>query len=56
MSINFTSIKVWNKLPADIPTSDSLNVFMDNFRILPFTVLSSSQMYFLFSAICCISV
>ena len=30
MSINFKSIKVWNKLPADIRTSDSLNVFMDN--------------------------
>ena len=32
MSINFNSIKVWNKLPADIRTSDSLNVFMDNLR------------------------
>ena len=32
MSINFKSIKVWNKLPADIRTSDSLNVFMDNLR------------------------
>ena len=30
MSINFKIIKVWNKLPADIRTSDSLNVFMDN--------------------------
>ena len=27
MSINFKSIKVWNKL-----TADSLNVFMDNLR------------------------
>ena len=32
MSLNFESIKVWNKLPADIRTSDSLNVFMDNLR------------------------
>ena len=33
MSINFKSIiKVWNKLPADIRTSDSLNVFTDNLR------------------------
>ena len=32
MSINFNSIKVWNKLPADICTADSLNVFMDNLR------------------------
>ena len=32
MSINFKSIKVWNKLSADIRTSGSLNVFMDNFR------------------------
>ena len=33
MSINFKSIKVWNKLPADICTADSLNVFIDNLRI-----------------------
>ena len=32
MSINFKSIKVWNKLPADIRAADSLNVFMDNLR------------------------
>ena len=32
MCINFKSIKVWNELPADIRTSDSLNVFMDNLR------------------------
>ena len=32
MSINFKSIKLWNKLPADIRTSDSLNVFIDNLR------------------------
>ena len=32
MSINFKGIKVWNKLPADIGTADSLNVFMDNLR------------------------
>ena len=32
MSINFKSIKVWTKLPSDIPTSNSLNVFMDNLR------------------------
>ena len=32
ISINFKSIKVWNKLPADIRTSDSLNVFMDNLK------------------------
>ena len=32
MSINFKSIKVWNKLPADIRTADSLNVFMDKLR------------------------
>ena len=36
MSINFKRIEVWNKLPADICTSDhlsdSLNVFMDNLR------------------------
>ena len=30
MSMNFKSIKVWNKLPADICTSHSLNIFMDN--------------------------
>ena len=29
ISINFKSIKVWNKLPADIRKSDALNVFMD---------------------------
>ena len=28
MSINFKSIEVWNKLPADIRTSDSFGVFM----------------------------
>ena len=27
MSINFKSIKVWNKLPADIRTSDSLQTY-----------------------------
>ena len=32
MSINFKSTKVWNKLPADIRTWDSLNVFMNNLR------------------------
>ena len=32
MSVNFESIKVWNKLPADIRTSDSLYVFMDHLR------------------------
>ena len=32
MSINFKSIKVWNNLPTDVRTSDSLNVFMNNFR------------------------
>ena len=32
MSLNFKSIKVCNKLPADIRTSDSLNVLMDNLR------------------------
>ena len=32
MSINFKSNKVWNKLPADIRTSDSLNVFTNNLR------------------------
>ena len=32
MFINFKGIKVWNNLPADIPISDSLNVFMDNLR------------------------
>ena len=32
MSINFKSIQVWNKLPADIRTADSLKVFMDNLR------------------------
>ena len=30
MSINFKSIKLWNKLAADIRTSNSLNVFMGN--------------------------
>ena len=30
MPINIKSIKVCNKLPADICTADSLNVFMDN--------------------------
>ena len=30
MSMNFESIKVWNKLPADIRILDSLNVFMNN--------------------------
>ena len=32
VSINFKSIKVWSKLPADIRTSGSLNVFMDKLR------------------------
>ena len=32
MSINLKSINVWNKLPVDIRTADSLNVFMDNLR------------------------
>ena len=32
MSTYFKGIKVWNKLPADIRTSDSLYVFMDNLR------------------------
>ena len=32
MSINFKSIKVWNKFSFDIRTSNSLNVFMDNLR------------------------
>ena len=32
ISINFKIIKVWNKLSANIRTSDSLNVFMDNLR------------------------
>ena len=32
MSVNFKSIKVWNKLPADIPKSDSLYVFKDNLK------------------------
>ena len=32
MSLNFKSIKVWNMHPADICTSNSLNVFMDNLR------------------------
>ena len=32
MSKNFNSIKALNKLPSDIRTSDSLNVFMDNLR------------------------
>ena len=31
-SINFKSIKVWHKLPADIRTADSLKEFMDNLR------------------------
>ena len=30
ITINIKSIEVWNKLPADIRKSDSLNVFMDN--------------------------
>ena len=48
-SINFKSIKVWNKLPADIRTSDSLNVFMDNLRNYTTShgILSSSLMYFI---------
>ena len=29
MSINLKSIKVWNKLSADICTADSLNALMD---------------------------
>ena len=36
MSINFKSIKVYNKPPADIRTSESLNVFMDNLRTTSF--------------------
>ena len=32
MSINFKSIKVSNKLPADIRTSEYINVFMNNLR------------------------
>ena len=30
MSVNFKSIQVWNKLSADMRTSDSINVFMNN--------------------------
>ena len=41
MSINFKSIKVCNKLPADIRTSDSLNVFMDNFMNYYFSQYSA---------------
>ena len=49
-SKNFKSIKVWNKLPADIRTSDSLNVLMNNLRNHGehLTLLTSSLMYFLF--------
>ena len=43
MSINFKSIKIWNKLPTDIRTSDSLNVFMDNLRNYYYT----TTVYFL---------
>ena len=32
MSINFKTINVWNKPPADIHTLESLNVFMYNLR------------------------
>ena len=55
MFINFKSIKVCNRLTADIRISDSLNVFMDNLNN-HYLLMSSSLMYFLFSAICCISV
>ena len=58
MSINFKSIKVWNKLPADIRTSNSLNVFMDNSR--NYTSFHDTEfttdIFFLFCATCCISV
>ena len=61
MSINFKSIKVWNKLPADICTADSLNVFMDNLR--NYTSSHDTELitdvFFVFCiffcAICCIS-
>ena len=57
MSINFKSIKVWNKTPADIRTSDSLNVIVDNLRnYTTFHVTELITNVFLFSGICCISV
>ena len=57
MSINFKSIKVWNKLPADIRISDSLNVFMDNLR--KYTTFHGTEVItgvFFILWICCISV
>ena len=52
MSINFKSIKVWNKLPADIRTSNSINVFMANLRNYLFHDTELITDVFLFSAIC----
>ena len=50
MSINFKSIKKMEQAPADIRTSYSLNVFVNNLRIepLPLTLLTSLLIYFLF--------
>ena len=55
MSINFKSIKVWNKLPADIRTSDSLNVLWIIWRTTSFHHTEFITNVF-FLAIWCISV
>ena len=55
MSINLKSIKVWNKLTADIRTSDSLNIFMDNLRNYYISRCRVHHVHFLIAAICCIS-
>ena len=48
MSINYKSIQLWNKPPAVIRTSDSLNEFMDNLRNYNLSrhCMNSSLMYF----------
>ena len=54
MPIIFKMIKVWQKLPADVCISDSLNVFVDNSRNY-FLSRYFHNVYFFISAICCIS-
>ena len=45
MSINFKSIKVWNKLPADIPASDSLRNYFLRYVVSLCNVLPTIGQY-----------
>ena len=44
--VNYKSKKVWITLPADIRTSDSLNVSKDNLRIKCFFIGLSCSLHF----------